>query len=282
MAPDIPPGGERQPLLPHSRELIISASFLYPLKGFVYFFSHPFLYPLLRARLVPAIVLSIAVLGLLFAFTYLPQVAFLALFHGPLAWVNAAFLVLGEGAAIIALLFEAFLVDETLVDIFDAVLINEGHLALVQPAREIHAAAPDPVKQLGKPLTSAQYSPFSFRQILEFIILLPLNLIPVVGTPLFLVLTGRRGGPLHHWRYFKFIGLRRKEKSKWIQRRRWRYTWFGTVALVLQLVPVLSMLFLMTTATGAAMWAADLEKQRQKELAGGQQPAGPSHSDDHV
>jgi hypothetical protein len=53
---------------------------------------------------------------------YLPQVAFMAIFYGKaLAWVNAALLVLGEGAAIVALLFEAFFVDETLVDIFDAV-----------------------------------------------------------------------------------------------------------------------------------------------------------------
>jgi hypothetical protein len=51
----------------------------------------------------------------------LPQVAFLAIFHGALAWVNGAFLVLGEGLVIVSLIFEAFLVDETLVDVFDAV-----------------------------------------------------------------------------------------------------------------------------------------------------------------
>lgn len=45
----------------------------------------------------------------------------LAIFQGRLAWVNAAFLVLGEGSAIIALLFEAFFVDETLVQIVDSV-----------------------------------------------------------------------------------------------------------------------------------------------------------------
>lgn len=67
-------------------------------------------------------ILSIIIFVNLFLWTYLPQVAFLAIFYGrALAWVNAAFLVLGEGATIIAILFEAFLVDETLVDIFDAV-----------------------------------------------------------------------------------------------------------------------------------------------------------------
>lgn len=36
---------------------------------------------------------------------------------------------------------------------------------------------------------------------------------------------------------------------------------FGCVSLVLQLVPVLSMLFLLTTTAGSALWASKLEKQ---------------------
>jgi integral membrane sensor domain MASE1 len=56
-------------------------------------------------------------------------VVLLALFQGRLAWVNAAFLVLGEGSAIIALLFEAFFVDETLVQIVDSV----GYLFAAPP-----------------------------------------------------------------------------------------------------------------------------------------------------
>lgn len=46
---------------------------------------------------------------------------------------------------------------------------------------------------------------------------------------------------------------------------------FGTIALILQLIPPFSMLFLMTTAAGSALWAVDLERKRQ--LAG-QRPAG--------
>lgn len=38
---------------------------------------------------------------------------------------------------------------------------------------------------------------------------------------------------------------------------------FGIVALVLQLVPVLSMLLLLTTAAGSALWAAGLEEERR-------------------
>ena len=98
---------------------VVSASWLYPFKGIYYFCTHPAYYTLFGRRLIPLTITSIIVLGLLFAFTYLPQVAFLALFHGRLAWFNAVFLVLGEGQVVIALLFEALLVDETLVDVFD-------------------------------------------------------------------------------------------------------------------------------------------------------------------
>ena len=247
-------------------------------QGIIYFCAHPFLYPLLRARLIPCFLLSLFVLFSLFLWTYLPQVALLALFHGPLAWVNAAFLVLGEGAAIIALLFEAFLVDETLVDVFDAVLINEGLGDLVFRGRLLQPDGTTPVKQLGKPIRSAVYSPFSFRQIVEFILFLPLLLIPIAGTPIFLVLTGYRAGPLHHWRYYKLLGCSKKERISNVKRRKLSYTWFGTSALLLQLVPGLSMLFLLTTSAGSALWVVRLEQEHLN--AGNGTQAEPRYVDD--
>ena len=80
-------------------------------QGIVFFLLHPFLHPLLKARLLPAFLLSVFVYFNLFFWTLLPQVLFLKLFHTVgSAWVNAVFLVLGEGAAVVALLFESFLV----------------------------------------------------------------------------------------------------------------------------------------------------------------------------
>lgn len=207
-----------------------------------YFATHSFLWPILRARLLPCCILSLVVYTLLFVFAYLPQVAFFAIFYGrALAWINAAILVLGEGAAIVALLFEAFLVDESLVDVFDAVranalkpsrllihkqvLINEGLEDLVVHGRDIVVNGTDPVQKLGKPRISQVYSPFSLRQICEFILLLPLSFAPIAGTPIFLVLTGYRAGPLQHWRYFQLLGLTKKEQKAEIRRRQRKYTW---------------------------------------------------------
>lgn len=107
---------------PLQRSLSFSDCHCHTLQQGIYFFAtHRFLWPLLRGRLLPCIIISLVVLPLLFVFTYLPQVAFLAIFQGRLAWFNAVFLVLGEGAVIVALLFEAFFVDEALVNVFDAV-----------------------------------------------------------------------------------------------------------------------------------------------------------------
>ena len=238
------------------------------LQGIGYFLLNPFLHPLLRARLLPCLLLSLLVYSQLFLWTYLPQVAFLALFHGAaLCWLNGAFLVLGEGAVVVALLFEAFLADETQVDVFDAVLVQEGLEDLVSKGRVLRAATEgsdnNARERLGKPLGSAVYAPFSLRQLLEFGLLLPLNLIPVAGTPAFLLMTGWRAGPFHHWRYFRLLGLTRQERREAIRRRQLRYTWFGTSALVLQLVPGLSMFFLMSTAAGAALWVVELEEAKR-------------------
>jgi hypothetical protein len=154
----------------------------------------------------------------------LPQVAFLAIFQGSGAWVNGAVLVLVVGSAIVALLFEAFFVDETQVDVFDAVLLNEGLEPLISRERVLHPDGDNPVKKLGKPTTSAVYAPFSLRQIVEFVILLPLNFVPVAGVPMFLVLTGYRAGPFHHWRYFQLMDLTKEERKRFVRNRQLKYT----------------------------------------------------------
>ncbi|KAF7312754.1 hypothetical protein MIND_00290500 [Mycena indigotica] len=261
--------GERVALLAKPREIFVTSAYLYPLKGFYFCVRHSFMWPLFRTRFIPCLIVSLVVLPTLFIVAYLPQVAFLAIFQGNLAWFNAVFLVLGEAAAIIALLFEAFFVDETLVKIFDAVLIHQGFPALVANRRTLVPNAPDAVQQLGKATKSAIYSPFSFRLSFEYLFFLPLTFIPLGGGPLYCLVLGRRAGPFHHYRYFKLLGLDERQRNEEARKRRWKYTWFGMVALLLQLVPVFCMLFLLTTSAGAALWAADLERKKTREREGG-------------
>ncbi|KAI1424279.1 hypothetical protein F5Y12DRAFT_461154 [Xylaria sp. FL1777] len=241
-----------------SRALLAAS---YPLRGIYYFLRHPAFYPLFLGRLLPLSIISTLVYMLLFTFAFLPQFAFLAIFHGRAAWLNAVVLVLGEGLVIIQGLFEGFFVDECRVDVFDATLINEDLESLVAPHRLLFPDAPNSVKKLGKPTTSAVYQPWSLIQIVELIICLPLNFIPYVGTPAFIIITGARLGTFAHYRWFELRGLNKKERKLAIRNRSWDYTWFGTIAMILGLIPILSFFFLLTSTAGSALWAAKLEHQ---------------------
>ena len=76
------------------------------------------------------------------------------------------------------------------------------------------------------------------------------------------------------------LGFTKKERNAFIRKRRLRYTWFGTVALLLQLVPVLSMLFLLTTAAGSALWVAKLEGKRRALEGTLEDESGERYADD--
>ncbi|KAK0384250.1 hypothetical protein NLU13_8338 [Sarocladium strictum] len=256
--------GLERPLM-YIRRAGIAASF--PLRGIWYFSTNREFWPVFLSRLVPLSLLSFLVYMILFTFTFLPQYAFLAIFHGWGAWVNAVVLVLGEGLVIIQGLFEGFFVDESRVDVFDATLIKAGLVELIAPHRILFPDAPTAVKMLGKPTTSAIYTPWSVIQIVELIVFLPLNLIPFVGTPAFIIITGTRLGKLSHYRWFQLRGLTKQEKKQEVQRYNWEYVWFGTVAMILELIPVFSFFFLLTSSTGAALWVARLEEERRTRLS---------------
>ncbi|KAI1135474.1 hypothetical protein F5Y05DRAFT_394559 [Hypoxylon sp. FL0543] len=254
----------------------------YPLRGIYYFLRHPAYYPLFVGRLLPLSIISLLVYTILFTFAFLPQYAFLAIFHGWGAWINAVVLVLGEGLVIIQGLFEGFFVDECRVDVFDATLLDKGLDSLVAPHRLLFPDAPNSVKKLGKPTTSAVYQPWSLVQIVELIVFLPLNLIPYVGTPAFLIITGARLGTFAHYRWFELRGLNKKERKAEIRSRMWEYTWFGTIAMLLELVPILSFFFLLTSTTGAALWTAKLEQQaREPAVSAASAADAPLDSQEH-
>jgi uncharacterized protein involved in cysteine biosynthesis len=118
------------------------------------------------------------------------------------------------------------------------------------------------------PATPAVFTPWSLTQLAELVFFLPLNLVPVVGTPAFILITGSRLGKLCHHRWFALRSLSKNQTRDEIRRREWEYLWFGTVAMVLELVPVFSFFFLLTTAAGAALWAAREEDEEEAVRTG--------------
>jgi Etoposide-induced protein 2.4 (EI24) len=134
---------------------------------------------------------------------------------------------------------------------------------LISPHRVIYPDASTAVKMLGKPTSPAIYTPWSVIQILELIVFLPLNLIPFFGTPAFIIITGTRLGKLSHYRWFQLRGFGKQDRKREIRKLAWEDVWFGTVAMILELIPILSFVFLLTTTAGAALWTASIEDERR-------------------
>lgn len=57
------------------------------------------------------------------------------------------------------------------------------------------------------------------------------------------------------------------QTSRWVDQNKANINRYGTVYLVLQYVPPLSMFFLMTAPASSALWAADLERARREQEA---------------
>ncbi|KIK63956.1 hypothetical protein GYMLUDRAFT_161497 [Collybiopsis luxurians FD-317 M1] len=244
-----------------AKDALLSGAWIYPFHGIIYFVSHPSLYRAVQPVLAKCLLISGGITGAMFFFTYLPQVAFLALFSGPLAFAAAAVLVLGESYGLVVMATKMFILEDAQDKIFDAVLLQQGHEALVSSDRRIETRRSG-IKTVGKSLTKP-LSLFSKDGIIRYIISLPLNSVPVVGTTIFLLYNGQKAGPRYHARYFQLKGTNVQDRQAIIAKMKGAYTAFGAVALALNLIPVGGLVFNFTSTVGAALWAGDLEKKHR-------------------
>jgi hypothetical protein len=79
-------------------------------------------------------------------------------------------------------------------------------------------------------------------------------------------------GSSAHNRYFQLKEMDKNSKDSYVESHKGAYASFGAVALALGLVPVVGTFFSFSNAVGAALYAADLEKQ---ERAGKSGPLAP-------
>ncbi|KAH7175483.1 hypothetical protein EDB81DRAFT_751011 [Dactylonectria macrodidyma] len=234
-----------------------SQAYLYPIKGIIYFATHRSLWKPFIAKLGPYVALSASVVGGMFAFTYLPQLAVLVFVNGPLAVFTTVLLVLNESSTIINLISRNWLLQDALLDTFDGTLIARNSSDIVSEGREIRPGN-DPMAKLGKILKSP-FQKFSPKAIVRYIMYLPINAIPVVGTVIFILLQGRNRGKGVHGRYFQLKAWSASKQSDWLNKNVGPYTAFGLVATVLEMIPLASIFFTFTNTVGAALWAADIE-----------------------
>jgi len=194
----------------------------------------------------------------MFLVAYLPQAAVMAFTSGPVAAVSAALLTLSESSTIINLLSRTFMIEDALIDTFDGTLLSRECTNLVSEGRQIKAGG-DNIARLGK-LLKKPFAKFSPNAIIRYVLYLPLNFIPVVGTVIFIVLQGKRAGPASHTRYFQLKEWNKRQREIHIEEHRGGYTSFGVAAFLLEMIPFANLIFAFTNTVGAALWAADLEK----------------------
>jgi hypothetical protein len=168
------------------------------MQGIFYLLTHRELWKPFRSKLAPTATLSIGVISFMFVFAYLPQLAALFFLNGPLAALTTILLTLSESSTLVNLLSRTFLLQDALVDTFDGVLVAKNQTAVVSEGRVLKAGNfHDPIGKLGK-LLKSPFEKFTPKGMVRYVMYLPLNFIPVVGTVMFVLLQGRsRGNSVH-------------------------------------------------------------------------------------
>ena len=176
----------------------------------------------MTSKLAPTMTLGLGITTAMFLFTYIPQMAVMAFTSGPLAAISAALLVLSESSTLFTILSKTFLIEDALVDTFDGVLVSKNTTNLVSEGRQIKGGS-GIMGKLGK-LTKSPFQKFTPNALIRYLMYLPLNFIPVVGTVMFVILQGRRAGPAAHTRYFQLKQWNDTQKQKHIDEYKAAYT----------------------------------------------------------
>ena len=152
------------------------------------------------SKLIPTMSLSVGVIGFMFVFAYLPQLAVLVFVNGPLAAFTTILLTLSESSTLINIISRTFLLQDALVDTFDGVLVARNQTGVVSEGRQIKSGNfNDPMAKMGK-LLKSPFEKFTPKALIRYVMYLPLNFIPVVGTVLFVLLQGKSRGNIVHSR----------------------------------------------------------------------------------
>lgn len=213
---------EADKLTAQTKDAVRSQAYLYPIKGVIYFLTHRDLWRPLTSKLAAVLTTSIGVTTIMFLVAYVPQMAIMAFTSGPAAAVTAAILTLSESSTIVNLLSRTFFIEDALTDTFDGTLLKKDCTNLVSGGRQIKAGG-DTMARLGK-LVKKPFAKFAPNAIIRYLIYLPLNFIPIVGTFIFVILQGKRAGPTAHQRYFQLKEWSQRQREAHIEQNRGGYT----------------------------------------------------------
>jgi len=95
--------------------------------------------------------------------------------------------------------------------------------------------------------------------IMFFMITLPLNLFPVIGTVAFCLINGYFFGWELHQTYFNLKKMSFSEQRHHMSDNAWDYTTFGGTCIFLDLLPGFNFLLIFSNYVAAGLYAADME-----------------------
>lgn len=222
----------------------LNSPWKYPFDGFTYFFTHPSLWKRIIFGLFILICLSLTIIILFFVYLYPLQVNYLSL--SIVRWLSILLSLLltlfefGFVLLIISCLFLTFRL-KTLYEIVWKEEFGENY------------------SSIDLSLIHSFYSIFIFRSFL-FILTFPLNLIPILGTILFLYINSYYYSWSLHYPYFHSIGLTFQQGRHFVQTNEKSYRQFGFVALILELIPLINILSPITNLIGSILWIIQMEK----------------------
>lgn len=241
-----------------------NSKFWLPLKGAVYFFKNPKLWQIVLMPLCCAVLIDLIGFIVIFAAALVPQaLAFqqipaLADDLKPLTFLIATVLCF----------FECLV----LVLITANVVLGHWGGKLFRKTLELEGCP------RGREMPCKEEVSFSFwmgslRLFLE-IVLLPLHLIPCIGSVAYAYLNGLLAGWDYHQDFLvENLNLNWHEQYDFVMARKSDYTYFGFGCMLLSLVPLANFVFCFTNNVGAAIWAANLYKTmaiEQEAKAGAQ------------
>lgn len=93
-----------------------------------------------------------------------------------------------------------------------------------------------------------------------------INMIPLFGPFLVILIRASRSGFSKHHRYFQLKGYTNSQIYFIWTRQKHQYFIFGLTTLILEIIPFLGYLFTFTNSIGAAFWAVDIEDQLCKNV----------------
>ncbi|CAF4219381.1 unnamed protein product [Rotaria sp. Silwood2] len=234
--------------------MALRPSYTYPFHGIFYLIRHPSLWRHIFCGLIIMIIVSIISSILLFVFAFPGQAHGLSSYMSRwISWMLSFFLTLIE-IAVSVLVFSSLFLAYYMDIIFDAVWRQET-MGINQIQRERLSAK-----------TYSCIKSFLILIIVRVILVVitsPLNLIPIIGTILYIYINGYYYAWSLHCRYFDLLGLTFSQGKHFVEENRSDYTNFGIVGVLLEMIPLINLVTPVTNVIGSSLWACDIERFKE-------------------